>query len=152
MANPHRHTRMGRKEFSCKAEEQEVVGLNPTDLKWQRHANGSKNQCPKKPYGFQQNPIIKSPVPKLNPKKSHAEFSNLKSMQKRLLNDKNYNKFGCTAFVALCRYYTRQQLIFTMNLYIVLKYYTKKSLLYSSHPQNTCPNPGKMIFPTFLSL
>ena len=45
---------------------------------------GQKSKPPKNPYGVRQNQPI--PGPKINPKKSHAEFLSLKNFQK-VLND-----------------------------------------------------------------
>ena len=58
------------------------AALNPQegspDLKRRSCVNGGKNQYPKKSLGLPAKPN-KIPEPKLTPKKSHAEFLNIKN-------------------------------------------------------------------------
>ena len=83
------------------------------DFKWQGWSKGGKNQNAKKSLGLQTKPK-KTPRPKFNQKKSHAEFLSHKNFQKTL------NEITIT------------------NLQIVLNT-SQKSLLKSSCPKkNTC--------------
>ena len=61
---------------------------------------GTKIKTQKNPRGYQQNPK-KSLVRKLTPKKSHAEFPNLKSLQKALNYIHRCSLFGYTLFAEL---------------------------------------------------
>ena len=76
---------------------------------------GQKSKPPKNPYGVQQNQAI--PGPKINPKKSHAEFLSLKNFQK-VLND-----ITCLLFVWLYFIHRTTRSRYTgttTNLHIVL--------------------------------
>ena len=105
---------------------------------------GQKSKPPKNPYGVQQNQAI--PGPKINPKKSHAEFLSLKNFQK-VLND-----ITCLLFVWLYFIHRTTRSRYTgttTNLHIVLN--TEKTqkhicpiLLPKNIPESKISNSKKL--------